>query len=190
MLHLGNWKRSEFIPLTYDRHILDLQFAKNDIDGVVNSCEVFAEKSGITTRHLFRKNSYNHSMAEILNDHDGSFEAIPNRLIRKTPELLYPFKELENTLNISDWILTRYMTRFQPADFLKWRENIYKSIGKFLSISTTGGKITFKDTTILVPKYHAIMFNPLDTYCILPPEKCENWIVFMIPQHRSSYEIH
>lgn len=178
--------------MIYNRDIYNLENFKDIIDNVMVSAESSISSFDLEPDHYFKKESYGHPTAELKNGHDGSFEAIPNRFIRKTPELLHTFKELEEALEISDLILTRYITKFQPEDFLTWRANL-RSVGKFFSISTTKCHIQFKDEIIILPPYRAISFNQRDTYSIPNATETENWIVLMIPEIETpleDYEVH
>lgn len=168
--------------MTFNRNIYNVTQFQPYIDNIINCADTLANQYGLENGRYFKKNSFNHPTALVLNELDGTFDAIPNRLIRKTPNLLNTFKDLERAMNIDSLILTRYITRFQPDDFLKWRKS-KKSIGKFLSISTTDTHLSFLNELIVFKPYHAISFNTQDTYSITNVKNMENWIVFMIPDH-------
>lgn len=166
-----------------ERTILNLKGVNGDIDKLIGVVNKTAIDMGVEENHLFRKNSYNHPVAIDKHvAHDGSFEAFPNRLTRKTPEVLSAFKKFEDVLGISDLTLSRYITRFQPKDFLLWRQH-KEGIAKFISIATTQAHLNFKDETILFPPYYGIIFNPSDIHAVMDVKAVENWIVFLIPKH-------
>jgi hypothetical protein len=178
--------------LTYHRTILDLREFKPYIDNIIAAADDIAKQFNLEPNHLFKKVSHNHPMAECPNSVDARFEAIPNKLIRKSRSILDPFKQMESAMEINDLILTRYITRFQPDDFLNWRKN-KECIAKFLSISTTNTHLLFKDERIHFPPYYGIIFNQRDTYSVTDVKEMENWIVFMIPEHSDplrKYEIY
>jgi len=172
--------------LTY-RKIYNLEKFGSKITNILNEADILAKSYDLESNHYFKKNSYYHPASISKESHDGSFEAIPNRLIRKNRPILASFKELESDLGINGVVLSRYITRFQPGDFLEWRKR-EGSIGKYLLISTTNCKLQFQDETIFMNPYKGVVYKANDIHAVKDVVEMQNFIVFMISDYYEGLE--
>ena len=167
--------------MTY-RKIYNLEKFSGNINNILIEADILAKSYDLEPNHYFKKDSYYHPASISKESHDGSFEAIPNRLIRKSRPVLEAFKGLEDDLGITGTVLTRYITRFHPGDFLEWRKR-EGSIGKYLLISTTNCKLQFQDETIFMNPNKGIMYKPDDIHAVKDVADMQNFIVFMISDY-------
>ena len=183
------------VPLTYKsehklREVYDLSHVSEYLDAFYNRVNdqgtKKAQGAGVRVGGSADRNNI------------SQYRYINTKKMLMLPDLLSVVTELSLNLNISDHVLTHNVLHLPPEGFLDWQDyymwqkrnirgNSFQVIGpiiNFFSISLTdNNQVGFREETIDVEKYHAILFAPGDEHKVDATSHDRMWLVLGVADH-------